>query len=334
MLLHAEAIAELGHDVSVVSSAPAPDWFPLQVPFLQVEDLSCKGLPPVDIVVATYWETIAPAMQVRCTEVVHFCQGFEWDFSFNQPRRGEILEAYRTPIPALVVSTHLGQRLEEDFSRPSRLVMQPLEDFWRPPLRERLGKRARGAPCRILIPGPWEGDLKGVETGLRAIKEIQESPGNPRVQTIRLSRFPLNINEQALLKADEYHHHLPPGEVAELVRGCDLMLAPSWEQEGFGLPVLEAFASGVPVVASDISSFRTFASRAAILVPPKNASAFAAAARSVLHDMKQWRKMRRAGFSVAKNYSRRRVSKSLKTGVDWVGSGVWRKDAPCSSRRS
>ena len=68
------------------------------------------------------------------------------------------------------------------------------------------------------------------------------------------------------------------------MRGVDLVLAPSWEQEGFGLPVLEAMACGVPVVASEISAFRGFAGGAAVLVPFDRPDRFAAAAAELLGD--------------------------------------------------
>ena len=47
--------------------------------------------------------------------------------------------------------------------------------------------------------------------------------------------------------------------------------------EGFGIPVLEAFASEVPVVTSNISSMPEVAGDAAILVDPTNISAIALA---------------------------------------------------------
>jgi glycosyltransferase involved in cell wall biosynthesis len=55
--------------------------------------------------------------------------------------------------------------------------------------------------------------------------------------------------------------------VADLYSACDALLFPTLE-EGFGLPVIEAFASGLPVVASDIPPFREIASGAALLVDP------------------------------------------------------------------
>jgi glycosyltransferase involved in cell wall biosynthesis len=50
--------------------------------------------------------------------------------------------------------------------------------------------------------------------------------------------------------------------------------------EGFGLTPIEAIASGVPVVASDIPPHREFVSNAARLVPPDDLSALASAITS------------------------------------------------------
>jgi glycosyltransferase involved in cell wall biosynthesis len=58
-------------------------------------------------------------------------------------------------------------------------------------------------------------------------------------------------------------------ELAGEYRKSDLFLYIS-KEEGFGLPILEAFASGVPVVTSENSSTKEIAKNAAILVDPEN----------------------------------------------------------------
>jgi glycosyltransferase involved in cell wall biosynthesis len=67
----------------------------------------------------------------------------------------------------------------------------------------------------------------------------------------------------------------------ETYRRADVFLyASRWE--GFGLPILEAFASGVPVVASNTTSLPEVAGDAAILVSPEKPWEMAAAVERIL----------------------------------------------------
>jgi glycosyltransferase involved in cell wall biosynthesis len=54
--------------------------------------------------------------------------------------------------------------------------------------------------------------------------------------------------------------------------------------EGFGLPPLEAFATGVPVVASDVPVVREVTGELAALAPVGDAAALAAAVRATVAD--------------------------------------------------
>lgn len=56
----------------------------------------------------------------------------------------------------------------------------------------------------------------------------------------------------------------------ELYNACDVLLFPSL-YEGFGLPIVEAFAAGIPVVTSDIPTIREVAGNAAIFCNPRDA---------------------------------------------------------------
>ena len=57
--------------------------------------------------------------------------------------------------------------------------------------------------------------------------------------------------------------------------------------EGFGLPVLEAFASRLPVIASDFSSIPEVAGNAAALLPPRDIEAWTSAMTRIVED-DQW----------------------------------------------
>lgn len=69
-------------------------------------------------------------------------------------------------------------------------------------------------------------------------------------------------------------------ELNALYAGARAVLVPSRE-EGFGLPVLEAFARGVPVVASDIPALREVSGGLATLVPVDDVDAWRRAVRQV-----------------------------------------------------
>ena len=66
------------------------------------------------------------------------------------------------------------------------------------------------------------------------------------------------------------------------LKGATALLFPS-RHEGFGLPVLEAVACGVPVVASDIPPFRELFSEVAVLLDPDDADGMAAALASIVN---------------------------------------------------
>ena len=68
-----------------------------------------------------------------------------------------------------------------------------------------------------------------------------------------------------------------------LLAGARVLAYPSLD-EGFGLPMLEAFGAGVPVVAARAGSLPEVAGDAAVLVPPTDADALADALVAVLHD--------------------------------------------------
>ena len=104
-----------------------------------------------------------------------------------------------------------------------------------------------------------------------------------------------------------------PGFVADedlpaLYSAADLFVLPSL-YEGFGLPLLEAMACGVPVVCSSTSSLPEIAGRAAVMVDPLDVSQLARALERVLEDSDLRASMRQVGLKQAAHFSWERTAK-------------------------
>jgi len=73
--------------------------------------------------------------------------------------------------------------------------------------------------------------------------------------------------------------------------------------EGFGIPVIEAMAAGVPVVCSDIPVLREIGSDAALFCDPKNSREFAKSISKILTDENLRSNLIKKGAEVAKNHT-------------------------------
>jgi glycosyltransferase involved in cell wall biosynthesis len=95
---------------------------------------------------------------------------------------------------------------------------------------------------------------------------------------------------------------LPREEMLSLFSQSQAFVYPSL-YEGFGLPVLEAFALGVPVVTSNISSMPEVAGEAAILVDPNSVDSIAEGIKKAAFDESVHRKLVRLGMRRLKSFS-------------------------------
>ncbi|MBT9314738.1 glycosyltransferase family 4 protein [Leptothoe spongobia] len=91
------------------------------------------------------------------------------------------------------------------------------------------------------------------------------------------------IQEHNLESSVVYLGKPAPEDLVELYGAADILIAPSL-LEGFGLTILEAMATGTPVITSNVSAMPEVAGDAAILVNPSQADEIASAVQTLYHD--------------------------------------------------
>lgn len=274
----AEELANRGCRITLVCPHPKPTWFPVRKARWEMAPFAkSTALVNADIRIATFWPTVAPAIQDFSGPVFHLCQGYEADLSFNAPVQKKIEWAYSQPTHKLAISPHIAERLRALGYTPVTYIGQAFNPLEFPPAKERRFDRH---PPVVLLVGIFEADVKGISDALTALAAIKRSGSEFRLR--RVSTWPLSIEEKKSFLPNEYHIRLTPLEMRRTYHGSDLFIGPSHAEEGFGLPVLEALSCGLPALLSDTPAHRHIARSTAEYFPCNDSSAMGLSAARLL----------------------------------------------------
>jgi len=199
--------------------------------------------------------------------------------------------------PARAIVVHLG--VSDTFSTRS--------DHGAEEEAERAVPRARGG-IELLHVGSTA-PRKRLDVLLRVCSALAE-----RFPDVRLVRVgdPLTAEQEALVRGSALDgRYIGISRVSErvlaaLYRRAALVLLPS-EREGFGLPIVEALACGVPLVASDIAVLREVGGSAVEYRPVGDVAAWVKAVDALLReregDPRAWASRRERGIARAQRFS-------------------------------
>jgi len=158
----------------------------------------------------------------------------------------------------------------------------------------------------------YAGNIKPHKNLERTIEAFQLLRGDAGFGQVRLVIIGDEIAKYAALRHAVHRYKLhkyvrffgfvPDRTLAILYRLAAVFVFPSL-YEGFGLPPLEAMASGTPVITSNVSSLPEVVGDAAILVNPLEPQAIAEAMRRVLTDAAVRDDLRARGFARARQFS-------------------------------
>lgn len=158
-----------------------------------------------------------------------------------------VQRATRVIVPTRVVADDAIRALGIPAERIVVIPEAPATTFWRRPDEEVAAVRERhGLPERYLL---WVGSLRTPDPRKRVAALARASRSLPLVLVGPVSRWAMELPDVQVTGA------VPDDDLAAIYTGAHALVFPS-DEEGFGLPPVEALACGTPVAACDVPALR------------------------------------------------------------------------------
>ena len=319
---YAERLQRRGHDVVVVSTTmgrarlrdlakfilfregrlalgqvrrPMLENFDIDHRRLDHESVLETDVPDADVVVATWWTTVAWVLNLsrRKGAKVHFVQGDDAEGGAPEERLRSI---FASPLHRVVVSNWLQQSVVSRAGDPHVSLVPNSVDlqFFGADRRDRQSQPTVGfvysnAPC------------KGCDVALEACRLARME-----LTDLRIIAFGRRIPSKRMLLPLNVEYSLRPEQhlLKEIYSSCDTWLFPS-RSEGFGLPILEAMACRTPVIATPAGAAPELLSNGGGVLVRRNAPE--EMARAIVHlcslRNSEWQQLSDAAYRTALSYT-------------------------------
>jgi len=317
LLRQAEEMQRRGHQVTILTHTPKPDWFQFAVQVIQVPPgktmASC--VPASDVVVATYFTNAHELPAIKAPVKIYYAQGDQLVFAdttmADTPENRQLRELSRTSylLPGVRFvpnSNNLAKAVKTFCGRTHDALLPVCTDqtIFRP-----LQRSVPGSRFRLLIVGP---DARGTAAEPLLFKGIQD------------------IHDALVLLAKRYPHFTavrmsstPPDIFARFP--CEFYIAPSDEMKTvlFGTahihiyashydscprPPQEAMAAGCAVVCTETPGAMEYCrhDENSLLVPIQSPEAIANAVERLIQDHALRDRLVQGGLQTAKDLPRER----------------------------
>jgi glycosyltransferase involved in cell wall biosynthesis len=196
----------------------------------------------------------------------------------SEATRSDLLRFYRIPRESVAVISHgvepAFSRLDRSHTESYLLCVSTLHPH-------------KNLPRLIRAYGRTKRDFRLILAGLRGFhaEEIERQ-----------------IDEMGLRESVQITGWVPRDELYSLYARARAFVYPSMF-EGFGMPVLEAMAAGIPVACSDIPPLREVAADAALFFDPLNEDGITAAIERLMNDESLQERLAQAGRERARGFT-------------------------------
>jgi glycosyltransferase involved in cell wall biosynthesis len=253
------------------------------------------------VVVFFYWE----AFLMR---FIYALTGLPYSYIMAGDTDLELIEGKRASLP-IQISNYMAKECREEYSY-SPVVIPKGIDLSRFNIESRLDglrKKFHLGNDRIILSVAMLSDRKDLITLVRAARIVLSRSGRetflivgdgPERQKIREEIRVQGVERKVrLLGSLRYQDTLLPALYGE----SDIFVLPTL-YEGFGWVFLEAMASGLPILSTNVGSNPEVIGDVAVLVPPKRPPILADEILWLLNDKKKLFEMRQKGLQKVKKY--------------------------------
>jgi len=318
VVLYSPEIGRL--DVGGLMTRPGVRAVPSRVPVASLRSqwvlwrAALRARPDV-VFIPYHLSTPALAARVPVVSVIHDCV-FERDAAAQGPSAFSL--AYRA-------ATRIAIRSAAALATPSQAARRDIRRFYGAEVADEavlphgvgtqfFSLRGRSRPSRLSLPDRYilhvgaQRPHKNQRVLVEAMSALRA--GHPDLGLVLVGqpdpRFPDQLGKlvTALGVSDVVYRYASVGdtELLDLYANAAVFAYPSLA-EGFGMPVLEAMAAGLAVVASDAEAVREVAAGASLIVPARTTAAWVQALDQVLADPDAGRELRERGQAVATRHT-------------------------------
>jgi phosphatidylinositol alpha-mannosyltransferase len=189
----------------------------------------------------------------------------------------------------IAVSDAAARTARHAWPRPVTIIPNGVDTSVFSPTTFDAAHSSKPGPTRLLFVGHWQDPRKGLPILLEAFDRLRASGVDVTLDIVGHGspaerRESPHITYHGAVDADS--------RLARLYHSAEIFIAPSTGQESFGIVLLEAMASGRPIVCSDIEGYRgVVRPDGARLVPPRAVGPLADAIAELVRNQPLRRRM-------------------------------------------